>query len=550
MQKKVNFIVTDLDDTIWDWLSMWHGSFNPYLERISQELNINKAELKNDFKQLHQKYGTTEASFIIEELKLLNAEQREKIHAEVSDRKGIMHEYYSNKKNGVKLYDGVLKTLTDIKNKGAMIVGFTESHSFYTKYRLKILNLDGLLDCIYAPVDAGLPDSVKRYYNESHWEPEKTEFRYLSRSVKKPNSEILEIILKDFNAKKEDTIYIGDKLDRDVYMAQQAGITSVYAEYGHKIVGAEYDLLREVTHWTQEDVDREIKFKTDFAGKTVSSDVVLKNSFKEIEDSFIFYPFERPDKKENIREDKKDRVKNVIDVWKKVVDVQQHFNDIELRIRNYALTLFTATAAGIGLLERDKIEFVFWGWVVPASAILSLVGLLVLCAFWYMDRLWYHKLLQGAVNQGRFIEDKYADELPEIGLTNAIGKESPHTFLWFKKKVRSNNKYWFFYLLLAAPLLALCVILFAGHLKKLDKNKPKMEQQTTNQAIDTTISSQPIKIIVPDTTEDKEFAKGFNDGYLLGKHQPDLFNKLEKSLEQANTSYAVGLINGKQEYEI
>ena len=499
MQKRVNFVVTDLDDTIWDWLSMWHGSFNPFLERISKELNIEVAQLKNDFKQLHQKYGTTEASFIIEELKLLTAEQREKVYADVPNGKSIIHEYYSNKKKGVKLYDGVLKTLTTIKGKGAMIVGFTESHSFYTKYRLKIVNLDGLIDCIYAPVDMGLPESFKKYYPEGYWEPEKTDFRYLSRSVKKPNAEILEIILKDFEAKKENTLYIGDKLDRDVYMAQQAGITSVYAQYGHKIVGAEYDLLREVTHWTQEDVDREIKFKNDFQGKTVTPDVVLPNSFQELEDHFTFYEFERPDREENIREDRKDEIKGVIDIWKKTVDVQQHFNDIELRIRNYALTLFTATVAGIGLLEKDKIEFSFWNFIVPASAILSLVGLLVLCAFWYMDRLWYHKLLVGAVKHAIDIEKKYADQLPELGLSKRIGAESPHTFLRKKWKIHSGDKYWFFYGLLAVPLIFLSVVLFLGHQKHVDRKVIKTGSTNSVRTIDSTNNSQPIKIIVPDS---------------------------------------------------
>ncbi len=494
MQKRVNFVITDLDDTIWDWLSMWHASFNPFLERISNELGINKSELKNDFKQLHQKYGTTEASFIIEELKLLNAEQREKIYEELSYNKGIMHEYYSNKKHNLRLYEGVLKTLTSIKSKGAMIVGFTESHSFYTKYRLKTLNLDGLIDCIYAPIDAGVPDSVKKFYGEGHWEPQKTEFRYLARAVKKPNAEILEIILKDFNAEKENTIYIGDKLDRDVYMAQQAHITSVYAQYGHKIVGPEYDLLREVTHWTHEDVQREIKFKEEFKGKSIIPDIVLQNSFKEIEDFVEFYLFDRTDKKENL--------KNVIDAWKKVVDVQQHFNDIELKIRNYALTVFTATVAAIGFLEKEKIEFQFWGWVVPASVLLSVVGLFVLTAFWYMDRYWYHKLLLGAVKQGAFIENRYSNMLPELGLTNAIGEASPQKLRLIKLKIKihSSNKYWIFYGLLFLPLLILSFTLFLGHQKKAEVNKSKAAQsKQTLQRRDIMKSMQVPQIIVPDS---------------------------------------------------
>jgi FMN phosphatase YigB (HAD superfamily) len=460
IQKRVNFVVTDLDDTIWDWLSMWYNSFYPFLERISREYNIDKTELKRDFKKLHEKYDTSEASFIVEELESLNDQQKKDIFKETNN-KSVIHEYYSRKKSGLELYDGVLKTLTSIKSKGTKIVGFTESQAFYTKYRLKTLNLDGLIDCIYAPIDFGIPDSVRRVYPEGYWEPEKTEFRYLPKEVKKPNVEILEIILKDFKAQKENTIYIGDKLDRDVYMAKETGITAVYAKYGHKIVGTEYDLLKEVTHWSSEDVAREVQFKNDFEGKTINPDVVLENSISELDIFFEFYQFESSISKEN--------TKDVVDIWKKVVDVQQHFNDIELRIRNYALTIFTATVTGIGFLEKEKIEFTFNSLTIPASALLGLLGLFVLLAFWYMDRYWYHKLLLGAVKQGIYIEDKYSFTLPEMQLTKAIGESSPQRFLKRKGKhlikIHSSKKYWIFYGLIIVPLLFLCIVLIMTHKK-------------------------------------------------------------------------------------
>lgn len=33
----------------------------------------------------------------------------------------------------------------------------------------------------------------------------------------------------------------------------------------------------------------------------------------------------------------------VIEAWKKTIDVQQHFNTIEMQIRNIAVTVLTAT---------------------------------------------------------------------------------------------------------------------------------------------------------------------------------------------------------------
>src|SRR5947207_3204845 len=73
-----------------------------------------------------------------------------------------------------------------------------------------------------------------------------------------------------------------------------------------------------------------------------------------------------------------------------------------------------------------------------------------------MDRHWYHKLLIGAVNHGLFIERRYREHIPELGLANAIGPASP-TVLNFgltqksrasfalQWKIRSSTKLNLFY---------------------------------------------------------------------------------------------------------
>ena len=40
--------------------------------------------------------------------------------------------------------------------------------------------------------------------------------------------------------------------------------------------------------------------------------------------------------------------------------VQKHFNDLEIRIRDYGLTLITATLAGAGLVGQSKKEEQQW----------------------------------------------------------------------------------------------------------------------------------------------------------------------------------------------
>ena len=48
--------------------------------------------------------------------------------------------------------------------------------------------------------------------------------------------------------------------------------------------------------------------------------------------------------------------------------------------------------------------------------------------------------------------------------------------------------------------------------------------------------------------QEKQFAKGFNNGYLIAKYQPDLFAKLEKNMDSSN-HYVQGLLFGKKEHD-
>ncbi|XHR95795.1 HAD family hydrolase [Mucilaginibacter sp. UC70_90] len=288
-KEDINFVITDLDDTIWDWLEMWYQSFMPYLNRIVEETGININTLKKEFKALHEKYGTTEMSFIYKELPSINQSFYPIFEEVVDGKKSILHEYNSNKKNNLTAYEGVIDTLKFIKNQGSKIVAFTESNVFFTKYRIKHLGLDTIIDTVYSPEGYQIPGSVYKHYSEDYWDLKQTEIKTLPKETRKPNVEILNTIIKDFNADKSKSIYIGDKLDRDIYMAQQAGVISVHAEYGHIIDGDRYELLKEVTHWSLGDVEREKQFKSQKLD-IPSPDYTLK-SFDELITLFHFTKF-------------------------------------------------------------------------------------------------------------------------------------------------------------------------------------------------------------------------------------------------------------------
>lgn len=48
---------------------------------------------------------------------------------------------------------------------------------------------------------------------------------------------------------------------------------------------------------------------------------------------------------------------------------------------------------------------------------------------------------------------------------------------------------------------------------------------------------------------DPQYQKGFNHGYLLAKHKPELMKQIEKSLTSA-TEYTKGILHGRAEYRM
>ncbi|HEX8684645.1 MAG TPA: hypothetical protein VF707_20165 [Ardenticatenaceae bacterium] len=164
-----------------------------------------------------------------------------------------------------------------------------------------------------------------------------------------------------------------------------------------------------------------------------------------------------------------------MEAWKKTVEVQQHFNTIEMQIRNLAVTVLT-TVIGAAVLVYNQAQQAVAAAIkeggaatvaiapptVPillgpinlelTSADLILVaGLVAWWAFYFMDRWWYHRLLKGARDHVEYIENRLKGQIPSIALSSQISTASP---IW---KIHSEHKIDFFY---GTVALILVVIIF------------------------------------------------------------------------------------------
>lgn len=282
--KKV--LITDLDNTLFDWVDIWYNSFSAMLGKVVEISGLQEDALKSEIRAVHQRHGTSEYAFLLEELPSL---QEYCSGADIgSVFEPAIDQYRKARAKSLKLYPTVSNTLNILASKGVKIVAFTESMAFYTNYRLRKLALDEQIDVLFSPADHDLPKGMDvttiRKYPAENYMLKKTIHKHTPKGQFKPNAEILKSILSEIGFRTEDCVYVGDSRHKDIAMAEDVGVDHAWARYGIALQRPEYELLREVTHWSDADVEREKQV----AKRDVEPDVVLEDCFGQILEKFEF----------------------------------------------------------------------------------------------------------------------------------------------------------------------------------------------------------------------------------------------------------------------
>lgn len=286
-------LVTDLDNTLWDWFHAWHASFDAMVAHLCEMSGVERRVLEAEIRVVHQRRSTSEYSNLLNELPSL-----ENAHSNMTPMQRFddaVHIANSKRKSETRLYAGVRESLLELKNHGIIIVAYTESISFWTEWRIKHTQLDGIIDILYSAPDHDLPagtsfEDLRRpeHRPDSDYGLGRTVHRHIPREEVKPNPKVLGAILSDLGCEPAKAVYVGDSLMKDVAMAQAAGVLAVHAKYGEVQHTSDYDLLRRVSHWPDVAVETERKL---ISTPTIFPDVVLEHGFSEILDLFNLSAF-------------------------------------------------------------------------------------------------------------------------------------------------------------------------------------------------------------------------------------------------------------------
>ncbi|MEZ8405907.1 HAD family hydrolase [Vibrio splendidus] len=253
-------LITDLDNTLYDWVSFYAQSFSAMLETINELTNIPKDVLIEGFREVHQRHHSSEHPFAALEIDVI-AE-----HFKTTDKRELkkhldpaFHSFNSCRKKTLHCYNSVPSTLAALSKMGVVIVAHTEAPVRNALHRLEFLGLTPYFQCIYTPRDLHhnelSPESLK-------WINSYGDFvKPLNKEERKPNPDLLLKICLAESIKQSEAVYVGDSVVKDISMAKEAGITSVWAEYGKQHDPRYWETLVSITHWKDEDVRREEELK-------------------------------------------------------------------------------------------------------------------------------------------------------------------------------------------------------------------------------------------------------------------------------------------------
>lgn len=261
MESNKKVLIVDLDNTLYDWVHIWYECYSNFMNKLHEISHVDIDTIYNDISTINKKYHTAEYCYIalIAELPTF----REFLHGRdpyVVFANAIA-EFQKQRETHLKLYDTVYETMKTLKSRGVRIIAYTEAHLYYTEYRIKHTGLDGIMTDIFATKTNPMSfvPTLRNYhlYADEASTLCDTYVHQMPVSIRKPDPRGLNHVMDMCSVSPEECVYVGDNLFKDIPMAQACGVTDVYARYGYASHRPEYDLLRKVTFWSPEDVERE-----------------------------------------------------------------------------------------------------------------------------------------------------------------------------------------------------------------------------------------------------------------------------------------------------
>jgi phosphoglycolate phosphatase len=265
----VTLLVTDLDNTLYDWVTPFARAMRALVRGLDAVVGAGEPQLYEELQAVHRRHHNSEHPFACFELPSVRAAFPDATPADLLKELALpLAAFDAARSDALRLYDGVAETLAALRAAGVVIVGHTEAIGPIARHRLRKLGIEQYFAGVYC-----LESALSPHPSPARVDRGGVDLHLVPREQRKPNPALLLDICAAECARPETSVYVGDSLVRDIWMARRAGVCAVWARYGRSYSQEDWETVVRVSHWTPDDVRREASLRAS-AGK-VAPDLTI-----------------------------------------------------------------------------------------------------------------------------------------------------------------------------------------------------------------------------------------------------------------------------------
>lgn len=258
----MRLLVTDLDNTLYDWVTTFASAVRPMVTELSTLLQVDEDTLYTELRTVHRRHHNSEHPFAVLELESVGRAFPGATPAQLLTRlERPLSAFNAARAASLRLYDGVAETLDALRARGVVIVGHTESIGPTARQRLRLLGIEPYFAGVYC-LESALGPHPSPAWQDKGGVP----LHIVPRDERKPNPALLRDICSSELARPDEAVYVGDSLTRDIWMARRAGVCAVWARYGRGYTDEDWATVVRVSHWTHDDIRREARLRVSATG--------------------------------------------------------------------------------------------------------------------------------------------------------------------------------------------------------------------------------------------------------------------------------------------
>jgi FMN phosphatase YigB (HAD superfamily) len=243
-------ILTDLDNTIYNWVDFFAPSFRAMLHAVAAQVDLPEDQLTNEFREIFTRYGSVEYPYSIQKLRVCQGMAADNVSRLVHVGRVA---FGKTKRKRLEPYPGVEETLLWAKRNDIPVIAVSNAPWYIAWRRIWSLGLKGLFAGIAAAPGFDTDDEDEfaeparlrqtGFVPKLKWE--------LSPESLKPSPLMYEMIMRDLHLQPTQMWVVGDSLMKDIRPALAVGASGVWARYGSAYDERNFSTLLGITHWSK-----------------------------------------------------------------------------------------------------------------------------------------------------------------------------------------------------------------------------------------------------------------------------------------------------------